>query len=185
MNIFERFFGSLLDKIFIMFLFVIIMFVLFQYSCLKYCGTFCGLLNVSPSHYDVIERFRNDPISLLQIDITVVTVFGIVNLIYYYICELRLHASLGKYLLGGICFTDEDNVISNSEAAKRTLYLGLFMFAAVFIRQYIDVTYNFVIVVFFIVMDVPIFFGGDSLLDIITNTEYLSRNVSTNKQNGI
>lgn len=175
MNIFKRFIGSLMDKILIMILFIVTMVVLFRDSMATYCGCFLGLMDSSPLNYTEIERFSNIPISYLKIDITVISIFGFINLAYYYICELILHASLGKYMLGGICLTNEDKVISDSEASNRALFLGIFMAVAIVIRFITGVTYNLILILFFLILDLPVIFSGNSLLDIVTNTKYATR----------
>lgn len=176
MKIYLRIFGSLMDKIFILILFLLTFVAIYQYSAPTYLGTFWGgCLYEIPNTYKFTEAAGCE-YSLKEIDITVVTVFSIVNFLYYFLFESTLKASLGKYICGGIACTEDEKTISVKDAFLRSLVLILFIVVAVTIRfSILQVSYIFLILLFFCVLDLPILFKKKSLVDIATNTFYVSR----------
>ena len=176
MKIYLRIFGSLMDKIFILILFLLTFIAIYQYSAPTYLGTFWGgCLYEIPNTYKFTEAAGCE-YSLKEIDITVVTVFSIVNFLYYFLFESTLKASLGKYICGGIACTEDEKTISVKDAFLRSLVLILFIVVAVTIRfSILQVSYIFLILLFFCVLDLPILFKKKSLVDIATDTFYVSR----------
>ena len=176
MKIYLRIFGSLMDKIFILILFLLTFIAIYQYSAPTYLGTFWGgCLYEIPNTYKFTEAAGCED-SLKEIDITVVTVFSIVNFLYYFLFESTLKASLGKYICGGIACTEDEKTISVKDAFLRSLVLILFIVVAVTIRfSILQVSYIFLILLFFCVLDLPILFKKKSLVDIATDTFYVSR----------
>ena len=176
MKIYLRIFGSLMDKIFIHILFLLTFIAIYQYSTPTYLGTFWGgCLYEIPNTYKFTEAAGCE-YSLKEIDITVVTVFSIVNFLYYFLFESTLKASLGKYICGGIACTEDEKTISVKDAFLRSLVLILFIVVAVTIRfSILQVSYIFLILLFFCVLDLPILFKKKSLVDIATDTFYVSR----------
>ncbi|WP_308590038.1 RDD family protein [uncultured Prevotella sp.] len=176
MKIYLRIFGSLMDKIFILILFLLTFIAIYQYSAPTYLGTFWGgCLYEIPNTYKFTEAAGCE-YSLKEIDITVVTVFSIVNFLYYFLFESTLKASLGKYICGGIACTEDEKTISVKDAFLRSLVLILFIVVAVTIRfSILQVSYIFLFLLFFCVLDLPILFKKKSLVDIATDTFYVSR----------
>lgn len=165
-----------MDKIFILILFLLTFVAIYQYSAPTYLGTFWGgCLYEIPNTYKFTEAAGCE-YSLKEIDITVVTVFSIVNFLYYFLFESTLKASLGKYICGGIACTEDEKTISVKDAFLRSLVLILFIVVAVTIRfSILQVSYIFLILLFFCVLDLPILFKKKSLVDIATDTFYVSR----------
>ena len=165
-----------MDKIFILILFLLTFIAIYQYSAPTYLGTFWGgCLYEIPNTYKFTEAAGCE-YSLKEIDITVVTVFSIVNFLYYFLFESTLKASLGKYICGGIACTEDEKTISVKGAFLRSLVLILFIVVAVTIRfSILQVSYIFLILLFFCVLDLPILFKKKSLVDIATDTFYVSR----------
>lgn len=165
-----------MDKIFILILFLLTFIAIYQYSAPTYLGTFWGgCLYEIPNTYKFTEAAGCE-YSLKEIDITVVTVFSIVNFLYYFLFESTLKASLGKYICGGIACTEDEKTISVKDAFLRSLVLILFIVVAVTIRfSILQVSYIFLILLFFCVLDLPILFKKKSLVDIATDTFYVSR----------
>lgn len=165
-----------MDKIFILILFLLTFVAIYQYSAPTYLGTFWGgCLYEIPNTYKFTEAAGCE-YSLKEIDITVVTVFSIVNFLYYFLFESTLKASLGKYICGGIACTEDEKTISVKDVFLRSLVLILFIVVAVTIRfSILQVSYIFLILLFFCVLDLPILFKKKSLVDIATNTFYVSR----------
>lgn len=165
-----------MDKIFILILFLLTFVTIYQYSAPTYLGTFWGgCLYEIPTTYKFTEAAGCE-YSLKEIDITVVTIFSIVNFLYYFLFESTLKASLGKYICGGIACTEDEKTISVKNAFLRSLVLILFIVVAVTIRfSILQVSYIFLILLFFCVLDLPILFKEKSLVDIATDTFYVSR----------
>lgn len=165
-----------MDKIFILILFLLTFVAIYQYSAPTYLGTFWGgCLYEIPNTYKFTEAAGCE-YSLKEIDITVVTIFSIVNFLYYFLFESTLKASLGKYICGGIACTEDEKTISVKNAFLRSLVLILFIVVAVTIRfSILQVSYIFLILLFFCVLDLPILFKEKSLVDIATDTFYVSR----------
>lgn len=165
-----------MDKIFILILFLLTFIAIYQYSAPTYLGTFWGgCLYEIPNTYKFTEAAGCE-YSLKEIDITVVTVFSIVNFLYYFLFESTLKASLGKYICGGIACTEDEKTISVKDAFLRSLVLILFIVVAVTIRfSILQVSYIFLFLLFFCVLDLPILFKKKSLVDIATDTFYVSR----------
>lgn len=98
-------------------------------------------------------------------------------MLYYFICEAKLKASLGKYIMGGRCADLFDNVIDRNTAFNRAIALGLFVFLVLQVKSVISImTYYDTIIFFFFVIDVSVIFRNRSLIDIVTKTYYKSAN---------
>lgn len=176
MNIYYRILGSLIDKLLIVILFVALFLTFYQYSAPAYLGTFWGgCFYETPNIYPLTEASGCE-YSLKEIDITVVAIFCIANFIYYFLFEALLKASLGKYICGGVAYTEDKNPISVKDAFIRSLVLQLFIITAVLIRfSLLSVSYFILIILFFCILDLPVFFKKQSLVDIATNTIYLRK----------
>lgn len=176
MNIYYRILGSLIDKLLIVILFVALFLTFYQYSATAYLGTFWGgCFYETPNVYPLAEASGCE-YSLKEIDITVVAIFCIANFIYYFLFEALLKASLGKYICGGVAYTEDKNPISVKDAFIRSLVLQLFIITAVLIRfSLLSVSYFILIILFFCILDLPVFFKKQSLVDIATNTIYLRK----------
>lgn len=163
MNIFKRLIGSLLDKIILIVLFCILFFV-FCSKNLNDLGYFIG--TVLNNSYCSERQYRY-----------IVYLFTIFNMLYYFICEANLKASLGKYIMGGRCVDLFDNVIDRNTAFNRAIALGLFVFLVLQVKSVISImTYYDTIIFFFFVIDVSVIFRNRSLIDIVTKTYYKSAN---------
>lgn len=163
MNIFKRLIGSLLDKIILIVLFCILFFV-FCSKNLNDLGYFIG--TVLNNSYCSERQYRY-----------IVYLFTIFNMLYFFICEAKLKASLGKYIMGGRCVDLFDNVIDRNTAFNRAIALGLFVFLALQVKSVISImTYYDTIIFFFFVIDVSVIFRNRSLIDIVTKTYYKSAN---------
>lgn len=176
MNIYYRILGSLIDKLLIVILFVALFLAFYQYSAPAYLGTFWGgCFYETPNIYPLTEASGCE-YSLKEIDISVVAIFCIANFIYYFLFEAILKASLGKYICGGVAYTEDENPISVKDAFIRSLVLQLFIITAVLIRfSLLSVSYFILIILFFCILDLPVFFKKQSLVDIATNTIYLRK----------
>lgn len=180
MKLFPRFVGSVFDKLFILFLFVIIGLAISPYGFPANMGQFMGgIFGSAPSAFlyiDSMEAPRSflepSPVSYEQIDSWVIHVFTIINVLYYFIFEWLAGASAGKLTLGGRLMS-EPSKVSWVDCLFRALALGFLMYIFAQLRYALDVSYTIVIPLFFLVVDLPVFFCGRSLIDIITGTYYV------------
>ena len=138
MPILSRFFGSIIDKIIVFYLFVI-----------------C---------YGITVNLYN----------SIVLPFLLANLIYYILFESMLSASFGKFLVGGVLCDIFDDKVGYEKALARGVYLSVFIIVLNFILHFLcGLKYITVLVVFFLLLDIPVLFTKRSLLDICTGTTYL------------
>lgn len=173
MNIFKRLIGSFLDKIILVFLFGFLFFMFFQHNATD-LGIFIGaILNESTASYPWTEAAANNAYSLEKIDRFVVYSFTIVNMLYYFICEYTLKASLGKYIMGGRCVDIFNNKVDMSLSFLRAIALGVFIFIAIQFRAFVTIiSYTTTFIIFFLIIDIPVLFRKRSLIDIVTGTYY-------------
>lgn len=173
MNIFKRLIGSLLDKIILIFLFGFLLVFILPFSG-ETLGIFLGaVLNESTSSYPWTEAAANNVYSLEEIDHEIVYSFTILNMLYYFICELAFKASPGKYIMGGRCVDVFDNKVDAYFSFIRAIVLGVFIFLAIQLRAFMQtINYISIIVLFFFIIDISVLFRKRSLIDIVTGTYY-------------
>lgn len=201
MPLIRRFFGSIIDKVFVVM-------ILFGGTCVVHpfggagnLGKYVGVLDASPDVYEYVdrdliknygtytksvskgyqdlERLMNEPPhigTMLEIDKRVTFTFIIINMIYYILFESILYASPGKRMLGGILLDSAYYRIGLGKAFIRGFSFGIFMLASAYILHFqMRLSYCTVFVVFFLLMDLPILFTKRSLLDLCTNTTYVKQ----------
>lgn len=201
MPLLSRFVGSIIDKIFILIIFVVGSIVISPYGAPGRLGTYIGLRNSSLSNYEYIdkaamnrystyrdgvsqyyqdrERLANDPPhigSTLELDINITFSFILLNLVFYILFESILSASPGKRMLGGVIIDSSDDKIGFSKVLTRGLLGGLLMAGTYFLLHLQGGLANTVVViVFFLLLDLPVMFTKKSLLDLCTGTTYARR----------
>ena len=105
---------------------------------------------------------------------SIVLPFLLANLIYYILFESMLSASFGKFLVGGVLCDIFDDKVGYEKALVRGVYLSVFIIVLNFILHSLcGLKYITVLVVFFLLLDIPVLFTKRSLLDICTGTTYL------------
>lgn len=105
---------------------------------------------------------------------SIVLPFLLANLIYYILFESMLSASFGKFLVGGVLCDIFDDKVGYEKALARGVYLSVFIIVLNFILHSLcGLKYITVLVVFFLLLDIPVLFTKRSLLDICTGTTYL------------
>lgn len=201
MPLFSRFVGTMIDKILILIIFVVASLAISPYGAPGRFGTYIGLRNSSPSNYEYIdkaamnrygtynegvsqyyqdmERLDNEPPhigSTLELDMNITFTFIILNLIFYILFESILSASPGKRMLGGVILDSSDDKIGFGKALIRGLCGGALM-AGVYFLLHLQggLTNTVVVVVFFLLLDIPVLFTKKSLLDLCTGTTYAKR----------
>ena len=137
------------------------------YTAPGYLGTYTGILGIEPEMYDYIPTGD----LMYNTDIKCTVLFIIANISYYCI-EFFSKASLGKRILGAIYINGDKNEISNYKVFLRCTIFIIMMVGAVIIRFVSNLTYWHVIVLFFLVNDLPVLLTKRhrSLVDIISDT---------------
>lgn len=201
MPLLTRFVGSIIDKIFILIIFVVGFTAISPYGAPRKMGTYIGLRNTPLDLYEYIdksqmnsygtyndgvsqyyqdmERLANDPPhigSTLELDMSITFTFILLNLLFYIIFESILSASPGKRMLGGVILNSADDKISFGKALTRGLCGGALMAGTYFLLHLQGgLTNTVVVVVFFLLLDLPVLFTKKSLLDLCTGTTYAKR----------
>lgn len=201
MPLLSRFVGSVIDKIFILITFVVGFTVISPYGAPGKMGTYIGLRNTPLNLYEYIdksqmnsygtyndgvsqyyqdmERLANDPPhigSTLELDMSITFTFILLNLLFYIIFESILSASPGKRMLGGVILDRADDKIGFRKALMRGLCGGALMTGTYFLLHLQGgLTNTVVVVVFFLLLDLPVLFTKKSLLDLCTGTTYAKR----------
>ena len=201
MPLLTRFVGSIIDKIFILIIFVVGFTAISPYGAPGKMGTYIGLRNTPLDLYEYIdksqmnsygtyndgvsqyyqdmERLANDPPhigSTLELDMSITFTFILLNLLFYIIFESILSASPGKRMLGGVILDSADDKIGFGKALTRGLCGGALMAGTYFLLHLQGgLTNTVVVVVFFLLLDLPVLFTKKSLLDLCTGTTYAKR----------
>ncbi len=201
MSLIRRFVGTFIDKVLILVVFVIGSIAISPYGAAGRLGTYMGLMNSSPNNYEYIdraamnrygtytdgvsqyyqdrERLANEPPhigSTMELDMSITFSFIILNLLYYLLFESILSASLGKRMLGGVLLDSADDKIGFGKALLRAICGGVLMSGVYFLFHFLMGLSNYVVIfVFFLLLDLPVFFTKRSLIDICTGTTYAKR----------
>jgi len=201
MPLLTRFVGSIIDKIFILIIFVVGFTAISPYGAPGKMGTYIGLRNTPLDLYEYIDksqmnnygtyyegvsrgyqdlaRLESNPPhigSTLELDMSITFTFILLNLLFYIIFESILSASPGKRMLGGVILDSADDKISFGKALTRGLCGGALMAGTYFLLHLQGgLTNTFVVVVFFLLLDLPVLFTKKSLLDLCTGTTYAKR----------
>jgi hypothetical protein len=201
MSLFGRFVGSIIDKLLILIIFVVGSIAVSPYGAAGRLGTYMGLMNSSPNNYEYIDRaamnrygtytdgvsqyyqdrekLANEPPhigSTIELDMSITFSFIILNLLYYFLFESILSASLGKRMLGGVLLDSADDKIGFGKALLRAICGGVLMFGVYLLFHLQMGLSNYVVIcVFFLLLDLPVFFTKRSLIDICSGTTYAKR----------
>lgn len=197
----RRIIGSAIDKIILIVVFFVGTIIINPFGGAGKLGKYVGLLKVSPNNYEYIdkaainsygmykenvsvyyqekERLSNTPphiSSTKELDVNMTSSFIFLNLFYFFFFEFALYASLGKSMLGGVIQESYKNNNYSKNALIRTLFRGLFISVFVYLIHFVmGLSYYKVMLLYFLIMDVPVFFSKRSLLDICTRTTYVKR----------
>lgn len=181
-NLYKRAFASLLDKVFISLWFLILALIVFgPYTAPGYLGTYTAVLEIEPGMYD----FSPNGDFMYDIDIQCTILFIIANILYYCI-EFLSKASLGKRIFGAIYIDVDGYEISNNKVFLRCTFLIIMMIGAIIIRFAFNLTYWHVIILFFLVNDLPILLTKKhrSFIDISSNT-YLVKRINNSEREAV
>ena len=109
-------------------------------------------------------------------DLNITLSFILLNLIYYLFFFFFLCASPFKAVMGGVLLDSNKQKIGIGKVILRAFCGGVFMLIAVFMLHFsMGYSYAVVFVLFFLAMDIPIFFTRQSLLDMCTGTIYAKK----------
>ena len=194
----SRFLGSLIDKVILLVLFVIVSFAVKPWGATIELGTYIGIRNTAPDIYEYLdkgamEKYETDTRPAyrlavseakppymgytLDLDKKITFSFILLNMLYYILLESIISASLGKKMLGGVLCDVFDDKIGYGKALVRGFWLGVLMAGLYYILHLLGgLTNTTVVVVFFLLLDIPVLFTKRSLLDICTGTTYLKKN---------
>ena len=201
MSLFRRFIGGLIDKLLILIIFLLGFAAIEGNKSIDRGLTYLSIGNNSPSMYEyatldclyiidigfpvkystkseqeLLERYSNtDYVGIVRsFDLTITSSFILLNILYYFLSEIFLGASVGKYRMRGRAVDALlGERITITDAFKRAILFGLLMFLAVWLRFVFDVSYTIVIVAFFLIIDIPIFFKRRSLIDMLSKVTYV------------
>ena len=198
MSLLPRFFGSIIDKILILIFFVVISLIISPFGAPGRFGTYMGLINSSPRNYEYIdniamnrygtykegvsqyyqdmEQIENEAPhigSTLELDMTITFTFILANLIFYILFESILSASPGKRLFRGVIYDSDDEKIGFNKALTRGLCGGAMM-AGIYYLLHVQggVSNAMVVLIFFLILDIPVLIKRKSILDMCTGTIY-------------
>ncbi len=175
LSLYKRALASLLNKVFIFLLFITMCLIVFgAFTAPGDLGTYTVVLGVQPGKYDIIPS--GDLMHAIDIKYTIL--FIITNILYYSV-EFLSKASLGKRIFGGVYVDADGDEIFSAKVISRCIIFTLMMVGAVLIRFVLNLTYWNVIILFFLVNDLPVLFNKrhQSLVDIISETCLVKRNV--------
>ena len=201
MSLLPRLIGSIFDKILILIIFVAGYAVISPYASSEKIGKYIGLFYAKPEVYDYIDRAEmnkygtfNGEIaeyfqygvrsemepphigSTLELDKGITFSFIILNMVFYILFESILSASPGKRMFKGIILDSADDKIGFSKALTRGLCGGALMGGTYFLLHLAGGQTNIVVViVFFLLLDLPVLFTKRSLLDLCSGTSYAKR----------
>ena len=79
-------------------------------------------------------------------------------------------------MLGGVLLDSSDDRIGFGKALIRAICGGALMALSVYLFRFgMLMSYYVVIIVFFLIIDIPVLFSKRSLIDILTGTKYAKR----------
>lgn len=172
MPLFSRFFGSLIDKFIIAGTFVVSGILMSPFGFSGDFGVFTGLMGTSPGLYPYMPSSTD----YMAIDRSMAGLFIIINLLYYTICESLLKASFGKVIFSCHIVNERKEQANAYNIFLRLICLAALLVIAVYFMHFsMGMTYNSVIILYFLVLDMPVFFTRQSLIDICTGTMYVKQ----------
>ena len=165
MPLFSRFIGSFIDKIIILIIFACGVIIISPYDAPERLGAYIGVSLFSSNSYGYYE----------ELDMIISFAFILWNVIYFVAFESILSASPGKWMLGGVIIDSADEKISFEKAMTRGVCAGALMIGLYLLHLQGIFAIILVIILYFLILDIPIFFKKKSLLDICTGTIYAKR----------
>ena len=201
MPLLSRFIGGIIDKLLILIIFVVGFTIISPYASTAKIGKYIGLFYAKLEVYEYIDKAEmnnngtpNEEIaeyfqhgvraemepphigSTLELDKSITFSFIILNIVFYIVFESILSASPGKWMLRGIILDNADDKIGFEKVLTRGLSGGALMVGTYFLLHLVyGLTNIVVVIVFFLLLDLPLLFTKKSLLDLCTGTAYAKR----------
>ena len=190
----RRLVGTMIDKIIILVICLVAIFIIggINYEFFGDLGTFSALFHMttesvynsaighvminypgelmSQHQVEIDEHFNY----LLILELKIVSIFALINIVYYGLCELFFSSSIGKlfWRLKLVNYPyDTLERLSFSKVFSRTLCFMILFGGIIGLRWVVGFNYFIGIILFFLILDLPVFFIQQSLLDIITKTK--------------
>lgn len=114
--------------------------------------------------------------AIKELDMNITISFILLNLLYYTLFECLIAASPGKRMGRGKLVDGNQNRIGYGRVFLRALYSTILMLFCVFVLHFqLDLCNTIIVIIFFLIMDIPVLFTKRSLLDILTGTTYINR----------
>ena len=192
----RRIIGTIIDKLAILFICIIATYSIgsVDYEFFGDLGTFSAMFHMSAERVHsmasghVILQYPDDYILqhqseiddyfmyLLGIELKITSLFVLINILYYVLGELLVGSSIGKFYWGL-------RLISNHDASAKKItpfkvFYRAFCFVVVVsgvigLRWLVGFNYYVAILLFFLVMDFPVFFRRQSLIDIMSRSKLI------------
>lgn len=190
MYLLRRFIGTLVDKFFIVTLFVIVSLCDSPYVMPGRLGTYYALMDESPSIYEFIDKkeaarriFDNDgdiayfdlynsklaspelmePFKnqTLYWDIKISSIFLLVNFLYYMLSGMSLSSTPGYHLMGLVIVDSELKRIREGLAIRRGVIILSLTILAILVRFLFNTNYILIIALYFAAVDILVLVGDD------------------------
>ena len=120
--------------------------------------------------YDFTDEEYEHYKTFLDVYQKYVFIFVLVNLMYYLICEFFFKASLGKKLLKCQIKKKDGGAIGNSEIISRTGIMGTLLLLAVVLQMLFNLNAYITSILFFGILDFTVFTRQQSLVDKYSET---------------
>lgn len=197
--LFKRFVGSFIDKLIVLIVFGIAFLVIDSHASGKlmyyvltlmkaspFAYQFAGVVDVSYVHFGFympsVEEYFQEFYSpnmyegmVKAFDLKMTFSFILLNVVYYMVCEIWLKASLGKYAMGGILVDNFDDKITINDVFVRACTGAFLMSLFVGIRFLFNTNYYWVILFFFLFVDIPVLINNKSMIDKAGKVRYVKR----------
>lgn len=198
----RRLLGTIIDKIAILAIcFIVILFIcIFDSNFTGELGIFSALFHMTTDNVHsvaighVMPNYPDDYMSqhqyeideyfmyLFGLELKITSIFVLINLFYYVLCELIISSSVGKKMCRLRLISapyDSMAKISPSKIFFRAFCFLLIVGGIIALRWVVGFNYYVVIILFFLIMDLPVFFKRQSLLDLVSRSKLLYENIQS------
>ena len=186
-----RLFASVTDKLIIMVICVVLFFVVaaINMDYIGELGTYSAIFHMNGEEIyacaigHVMQNYSDEYYThhlaeiddyhgyLVKLDIIFTMLFTFINIIYYSVSELIFKASFGKYYFG-FRYKNKDNTdIDISNVLLRAFIFLLMLIFMIWLRWLLRVDYYIIMIIFFFLLDIPVFFTRKSFIDAFSGTK--------------
>lgn len=188
----NRFVASILDKFILMLIFLMLFFLISKLNIeyIGQLGTFSAIMHMSSeeirdcavgivmqNYSDSSPFFHNAEIEkyyiyLKGLDFSIAFILSMIVTTYFLITELVWNASLGKLLMGFKLKNITRDNLTKSRIFKRALVFVEIIIVLISLRWIIGINYYYLIILYFLFMDIPVLIIKQSFLDYCTKSFY-------------